>query len=222
MLDYVSMPSARAASWVYDVINVFIDALEMEVALLRRGNTSWRFYNQQLEHIRPLSAYLTRDAQHILRDFLNARPAAVERLQRHDDLRSRLEAAATAAAKQVLAESDLRARVEDARKRYLLKYPNDVPTGAYPAERHAELVAEHLINDVKDLPVQYTDAVFWKEHGADFFSVMSTPACHELQKLRQALLSYDEDLVRWLADYSFSLCQEFDIPAAPSAVTGHR
>jgi hypothetical protein len=222
MLDYGSMRSARAASWVYDVINAFIDALEMELMLLRRGNTSWRFYNRQLEYIRPLSAYLTRQAQHILRDLLNARPAVTERLQRHDDLRSHLEAMATAAAQEILTETDLRTRVEDARKRYLLNYPNDVPTGAYPSERHAELVAERLINDVKDLPAHYSDEVFWKEHGTEFFSVMSTPACQELMKSRQALLSYDEGLVKWLADYSFSLCQEFDIPAAPSAVTGSR
>jgi len=216
------MLSLRAASWVYDVINVFIDALEMEATLLRRGDTSWRFYNQQLEHIRPLNAYLTRNAQHILRDFLAARPEVAQWLGLHDDLRSRLEMAASAAAHEILAETDLRTRVEDARKRYLLKYPKDNPTGAYAAEKHVELVAEHLVNEVKELAANYTDAVFWKEHGPEFSSVMNTPACQELRNLRQALLSYDLEMIQWFAEYRFSLCQEFDIPAAPSIVTGAR
>jgi len=222
MLDFYQMTSLRAASWVYDVINVFIDALEVEATLLRRGDTSWRFYNQQLEHIRPLGAYLTRDAQHIFRDFLTARPAVWQALSAHDELCSRLEATATAAAQEVLTNTDLRSRVEGARTRYLRKHPKDVPTGAFPAEKHAELVVEHLINDVKELPARYTDAVFWKEHASEFSKVMNTPACQELRSSRQALLSYDLNVVRWFAEYSFSLCQEFDIPAAPSSVSGFR
>lgn len=212
----------RAASWVYDVINVFIDALEAEATLLRRGDTSWRFYNQQLEHIRPLSAYLTRHSQHIFRDLQLARPEVTEMLMPHDDFRSSLEAAATAAARELLAYTDLRSRVEDARKRYLAKYPTDVPTGAFSAEKHADLVAEHLINEVRELPANYTDAVFWREHGPEFLSVMSTPACRELRERRQSLLSYDEELTRWLISYSFSLCEQFNIPAAPSVVGGLR
>jgi hypothetical protein len=222
MLNCGSMTSPRAASWVHDVINVFMDALEMEAALLRRGDTSWRFYNEQLEYIRPLSAYLTRHGQHIFRDFLIARPAVAERLMPHDDLRSKLEVAATVAARELLAATDLRARVEDARTRYLLKHPKDVPTGAYAAEKHAELVAEHLVNEVKELSANYTDALFWKEHGSEFNSVLNIPVCQELRRLRQALLSYDLDVTQWLAAYSFSLCQEFDIPAASSVVTGVR
>lgn len=223
MLDCRSMLPLRAASWVYDVINVFIDALELEAALLRRGDTSWRFYNGQLEHIRPLNAYLTRHGQHILRDLQLARPEITEKLMPHEDLRSRLEAAATAAAREILAGTDLRTRVDEARKRYLAKYPKDVPTGAFSAEKHADLVAEHLVNEVKELPANYTDAVFWKEHGPEFGDVvMSTPACRELRERRQSLLSYDEELMRWLIGYSFSLCEQFNIPAAPSAIGGLR
>lgn len=216
------MSSSRAASWVYDVINVLIDALELEVTLLGRGDTSWRFYNEQLERIRPLNAYLTRNAQHILRDLLRARPEVGAALMPHDELRASLETAATAAAREILATTDLRVRVEAARERYSLKYPKDVPTGAYAAEKHADLVAEHLINEVHELPFNYTDAIFWKEHGLEFSSVMHTPACQELRRARQALLSYSQKTIEWLQEYSSSLCQQFDIPAAPSAVTGYR
>jgi hypothetical protein len=216
------MTSLRAASWVYDVINVLIDALGVEATLLRRGDSSWRFYNEQLEHIRPLNAYLTRNAQHILRDFLLARPEVGTALMQHDDLRASLEAAATAAARASLAETDLRAKVEDARKRYLLRHPKDVPTGAFTAEKLADLVAEHLVNEVEALPANYTDAVFWKEHGLELSGVVSTPALQALRRARQALLSYDQGAIEWLKEYSYSLCQQFDIPAAPSAVTGYR
>ena len=216
------MSSLRAASWVYDVINVLIDALEMEATLLRRGDSSWRFYNEQLEHIRPLNAYLTRNAQHILRDFLLARPEVGTTLMPHDELRASLEAAATVAARAILSETDLRARVEDARQRYLLKHPNDVPTGAFAAEKHPDLVAEHLVNEVHELPANYTDAVFWREHGGELSSVTNTPAFQELRRARQALLSYDQGLIQRLHAYSYSLCEQFGIPAAPSAVTGYR
>lgn len=214
--------SSRVASWVYDVINVLIDALGLEATLLGRGDTSWRFYNEQLERIRPLTAYLTRNAQHILRDLLRARPEVSAALMLHDELRASLETAATAAAREILATTDLRARVEAARQRYLLKYPKDNPTGAFAAEKHADLVTEHLINEVHALPSNYTDATFWKEHGHELSSVLHTPACQELRSARQALLSYDQKTIEWLQEYSYSLCQQFDIPAAPSVVTGYR
>lgn len=218
------MTSLRAASWIHDVINVFIDSLEMEIGLLQRGDTSWRFYNEQLERIRPMRAYLPRNAQHILRDLELARPDIDIgfALVSHDLLRASLEAAATAAAREILTKTDLRARVEAARERHLLKYPKDIPTGAFAADRHADLVAEHLVNDVTELPANHADAVFWKEHGSEFTGATSTPAFQELRRARQELLSYDQETVPWLKARGDLLRQQFDIPAAPAAVTGYR
>lgn len=206
--------SPRAASWVYDVINAFIEALEAETSFLRVGDATWRFYNSQLELLRPLKAYLSREAQHIHRDLLNARPEVGKRLAPHDAMRAQLEAAASSAAQDVLTGSDLRAKVDDARQRYAASHPADIPTGAFPQEKLADLVAEHLVNNAVDLSPRHTDAVFWREHRHEFLGYAKRPSFDLLAAHREALLAFNESVIEWLANYSFALCDEFDIPAA--------
>ena len=206
--------SPRVASWIHDVINVFIDALTAEKALLDRGNTSWRFYDQRLEHVRPAASYLSHNGQHILRDLIFEQPEVATWLRRHDETRNRLEAAATEAYAIIVGHPGFRTRVEDARKAYLVDHPHARPTGAYAPERHPDLVAEYVINRVSQLPQHYTDSEFWSLHGADLRS--AAPPVPNLDRVRSEMAESDGDAVSWFARLSLDLCKKFDVPAAPS------
>jgi hypothetical protein len=209
------MSSRRAQSWVYDVLNVFIESLETEVRLLSRGNTTWRFHSQDLEHIWPLEAYLDRDGRHILRDLLTAHPELGERISTHDALRAQLAQAATRAYHEALGNPAVRNAVEDARRRFLERLPGATPEGAYPPEKHVDIVIEHVINAVKDLPSHHTDAEFWRAHGQELSS-LSIPSLLSVRKSRGDLLAHDQEMLQWLGQLSYQLCEQFDIPAAPS------
>ena len=209
------MQPRRAASWVYDVINVLIEAFDMEVSLLSRGNLSWRFYNLELEHIRPAISYLSRDGRHILRDLLTANPSVEPMIATHDDLRQRVESTATTIHAEALNDPALRLAVEKARKTFLERFPGAVPTGAFPAEKHLDLVIERLINEIKELPPHYTDAEFWAAHRKDF-AFFNTPSLPVLRQIRSEFLKFDQTSIKWLEELSFQICTEHDIPAAPS------
>jgi hypothetical protein len=210
--------SSRVASWIYDVINVLLDAFEAESGLLARGNTTWRFFNQRLEHISPATSYLTHNGRHILRDLVREHPEVAAKIRQHDQLRDQLERAATDAYRSILAKPGFRERVEDARARFLAKHANAVPTGAFAPEKHADLIAEHLVNHIKELSPQYTDSEFWKEHGREF--VAFSPADTEFERALAGLLAFDRETQQWLETMSFELCREFDVPAAPSGSVG--
>lgn len=206
----------RAASWVYDVINVLIDALDVEVSLLSRGNLSWRFYSQELEHIQPSVSYLNRNGRHILRDLVAAKPSIERLVAEHDQLRQRVESTATAVYEEALRDPALHAAVDRARKAFFDKFPDAVPTGAFASNRHVDLVIERLINRIEELPPHHADAEFWSLHCGDFafFQPASQPV---LDRLRGELLAFDRSSIKDLEALSLQICTEHDIPAAPSA-----
>jgi len=205
----------RAASWVYDVINVLIDALDVEVSLLSRGNLSWRFYDQELEHIRPAVDYLNRNGRHILRDLIAAKPAIEALIAKHDELRQRVESTATVVHGEAIRDPALHAAVARARKAFLDQFPDAVPTGAFASDKHVDLVIERLINRIEDPPPHHTDAEFWSLHRRDFafFRPSSLPL---LDRLRGEFLAFDRASIKDLEALSLQICAEHDIPAAPS------
>jgi hypothetical protein len=214
------MQPHRAASWVYDVINVWLDALGMEVSLLSRGNLSWRFYNQELEFIRPAVSYLSRNGRHILRDLIAVKPAVASWIAEHDELRQQVESAATAVYHEGLMVPALRAAVAEARNSFLESSPGAILTGAYPAEKHLDLVIEHLINDIKELPAHQTDAEFWSTHR-NRFAFFNVPSLGALRQVRNEFLKQDQAALHQLERVSFEICTEHGIPAAPSASVGY-
>ncbi len=214
------MQPHRAASWVYDVINVLLDALDMEVSLLSRGNVSWRFYNQELEHLRPAGVYLSRDGRHILRDLIASKPVVGSLIAEHDQLRERVESTASAVYREGLADPSLRVAVDQARKTFLEKMPDATPTGAFAAERHVDLVIEHLINEIKELPSHSTDADFWAAHR-NRFAFFNVPSLGALRQIREEFLKHDQVAIERFEKLSFEICTEHGIPAAPSASVGY-
>lgn len=95
-----------------------------------------------------------------------------------------------------------------------------MPTGAFAAEQHIDLVIEHLINEIKELPAHQTDAEFWSVHR-NRFVFFNVPSLGALRQARSELLKHDQTTIDWLEKLSLEICSEHGIPAAPSASVGY-
>lgn len=209
------MTPRRAASWLYDVVNVLWDAFEAENHFLERGNSTWRFYNEQLEFILGVGAYLGRNQQHILRDFLMNHPAFEGPLSSRDVARNELARAASVVYREAKSDPRIHDAVARAREAFLAQHPSETPTGAFRPEQHVDLVIERLINEIDQLPSHYTDAAFWAAHRHDFawFNPPSRPA---LVSARERMRATNMKLIEMFNATSVAICERYDIPAAPS------
>lgn len=208
--------SPRVAAWVHEVINPLLEAFPVEISFLEVGNTTWRYYSGRPEYLRPIEGYLTPQARFILGDFLRANPDARKRLGSHDELLKHLVAAAGDAHAALMKRDDF---VNKARER-LAEFTGsssrvDYPGGAIPVVDFPKLVAERVVNAIKEVVPHYSDAKFWELHGAEFLDFGSGPEFERLRTACIALLKHDRMLYEWLGKKSFQICEEYDIPAAP-------
>ncbi len=208
--------SPRVEGWVYAVINPLLEAIPIEISFLERGNITWRFYNQQMEYLRPIAGYLTPDGRHILRDFSMANREAKTPLEKHDEFLHVAMKAAQRAHSELVNRKDFLAKVSaaltefveaDAKKTY--------PGGAFPETKFPGLVAEHVVNEVQEIPSHYTDSRFWKRYSGEFLTFAHGLPFEELQRARASLLEHDRSLLEWLEKKSYELCMRHDLPAAP-------
>ncbi len=208
--------SRRVAAWVHEVINPLLEAVPVEISFLESGNTTWRFYTEQPEYLRPIKRYIAPQARPILDDFRLANSDAAKRLARHDDLLAHLVAAALDAYRALMNREDF---VESARNRlaeFMRNSPKpEYPGGAIPEPDFPKLVAERVVNAIRELFSYHSDAKFWEHYRAEFVKFGSGPEFESLHAARDALLKYDRELYDWLHKKSFRLCEEYDVPAAP-------
>ncbi len=208
--------SPRVAAWVHEVINPLLDALPMEISFLESGNTTWRFYNGRPEYLRPIEGYIVPEARRILDDFRLANSDAKQRLRRHDELLERLIAAAGDAHKALMRRKDFVERAQN-RLAEFMQASSEVehPRGALPEADFPKLVAERVVNAIREIPSHYSDAKFWERYRDEFTAFGGCPEFDRLREARDALLKHDRQLVEWLRRKSFRLCEEYDVPAAP-------
>lgn len=158
--------SPRVAAWVHEVINPLLQALPMEIAFLESGNATWRFYNGRLEYLRPIDGYIAPEARRILDDFRLANADARKPLARHDELLENLVATAGDAHAVLMGRQDF---VERARNRLAeftpIRSGADYPGGAYPEADFPKLVAERVVNAIKEIPSYYADTKFWNSRS---------------------------------------------------------
>lgn len=206
--------SPRVASWIYGVINPLLEIIPIELSFLRKGNATFRFYNMELEFIRTVESYLSPPARHICRDFMNANTDAIQWLSDHDKHINALEIAAQKAFKVLSNKPEFLSKVKNFLEEYL-STGQGYPGGAYPDEKFPLLVAEHVVNKINSLPEHYTDYKFWTQYGKEFLKFYAGHEFNGLDKTREDLLSFDNELIDWLQKKSFQLCEQYDISAAP-------
>lgn|SRR5574337_399700 len=208
--------SPRVAAWIHEVINPLLESLPLEISFLQSGNTTWRYYSGRPEYLRPIEGYLTPQGRFILIDFCRANRDAKKRLTRHDRLLEYLIGAAVAAHASLMNREDFVRRARERLGEFRqIASGGDYPGGAILEVDFPKLVAERVVNSIKEVPPHYSDAKFWERHGAEFLDFGSGPEFERLRTARNTLLKHDQALYEWLGKTSFRLCEEYDVPAAP-------
>ena len=209
--------SPRVAAWVHEVINPLLEALPVEISFLESGNTTWRYQSGRPEYLRPIEGYLAPQARFILGDFRRADTDAGRRLAKHDELFEHLAGAAADAHAALLNREDFvsRARGRLAECPRTASSADHYPGGAIPEADFPKLVAERVVNGIKEVFSYYSDAKFWERYGAELLGFGIGPEFERLGAARNALLKHDRTLHEWLGKKSFRLCEEYDVPAAP-------
>lgn len=215
--DQPKIGPRRVASWIYEVINPLLEAIPIEVSFLEKRNPTWRFYNRELEHLRPVSGYLTHDGRHVLRDFQRAfRPDEVIQFSSHDDRLEDVCRAAEQAHGTLIAREEFVQRAREALREFMSAgQQHGYPGGSFPEERFPELVAERVVNSIVHVPSNHTDADFWRQYGAGFLRFREGDVFQKLDSVCTTLLENDRKFLEWLENKSFELCTRYDVPAAP-------
>jgi hypothetical protein len=147
-------------------------------------------------------------------DFLKSSTASRERAERHDADRDRLEGAAASACEGV--EKLLSARAANLLGDWMRERATDYPGGAVPRERFVRLLATHVVNRIRALPVQYTDHAFWARHGAEIRAIGAAAAeWSALDAAIARLLTTDREFAAGLEVKRDEILEQFDLPADP-------
>lgn len=190
----------------------------METSLLRQGNVTWRFPYRHLEYVRPMDEYLGPSGRIILEDFEHTARSLRSLREKHDELADGLRVAAAAAFDALLNRSEFQEAVRSKLGEYMARRTEtEYPGGTFSRDDFPKLVAEHVVNSVREIAPHHTDSEFWKRYGAEFLRLGSGPAFEELRGASEKLLEHDEKLAKWLRDKRRELSVQFDIPPAPVA-----
>lgn len=217
--------SERVKAWVYEVINPLYEALRLELHFLENGHITWRFWNGQLEYIRPFQEYLTPPARHNYVDFCRRNPDAAARFVEHDDVLKRLEGAAKTAHEALVAKPSFVKEVEESVESYNRVASTDrarYPSGPIERKDLPQYVAQYLVNELGELPSNHTDGELWAQHRDSFLRFIGDAELETVRKERTVLRDLDRVLQNWLLDKRFALCEQYDIPAAPLTQTMER
>lgn len=213
--------SPRVEAWIHTVINPLLESISVELSLLERGNVTWRFDSEKLAFIRPLNEYIAPPSRPNYEDFVRANRAIARFLQQHDALVMTLEQNAQVASRSLLRSQEFLYGVEQSLTAYLTRPGQQAyPGGGVPEEQFPALMAEHVVNNVQELPRHYTDSDFWKQYGATLRAFARGPEFEALRQSRDTLFKHDQLLKTKLLDLRFDLCGKYDVPAAPTSPSG--
>lgn len=208
---------------MYEVLNGVLEALPIEISLLRRGDVTWRFPYARLEYICRIPEYLSPQGRIILRDFIRANPDASGPFETHDTRVEELTEAAGEAYRALLERAEFQTLVRKALAEYMGESQvsestvqrREYPGGAFPITDFPKLVAEHVVNSIREIASHHTDSDFWRLYGDSFLRLGTGPEFERLRGRSQGLVKFDEWLTESIDEKRFALCEEFDIPAAP-------
>ncbi|HVV84519.1 MAG TPA: hypothetical protein VHE35_15730 [Kofleriaceae bacterium] len=207
--------SLRVQSWIYEAINVLLEALGRELVFLSRANLSWRFYNRQTEYLHSLESYVSPSSRPIFHDFLRANAGSQSALEGHDDLLKQATRHACAAHDALVANNVFIRSAQDRLRDYMQTPNARPPGGAFPPEQFPNLVAERVVNHIEEVPSHYTDSEFWRMYSREFLPFGQGPTFMELALAVEALHTRDVQITSWLDDKRLELCERYDLPAAP-------
>jgi hypothetical protein len=214
--------SLRARSWIYGALNPLVAALERERGRLEAGRFGWSLATRRLDGICAPAGYLPPEGQVVLEDLARAVEEGGElsdRLRRHGERVLQVEAAAGAWHAALSADATFEGWVREALGRYRAqKLSPEEPWGARGEGDLPALVAARIVAGESELPPHAPEARLMSLCGEMRQAVEARPSRAQLELVRasaQAAIDDGLELQGWLKELRFTLCERFDVPAAP-------
>lgn len=206
--------SQRAKAWVYSVINPLLEALQGENTLLASKNITWRYHTQRMEFMLPTREHIQPSARpnydDLLRGYADVKPQMEQR-----DLKLEVLSRVAVGCWEHLTKYDLLKPIVEGLLRQWKEEGNPYPGGAVPEEEFWLLIAEHVMNNAQELPYHYTNRAFWSRFRQNLLAWRMADPFSKLEKSVADLVESNETLVDRLDRARSSLCEEYNIPAAP-------
>jgi len=206
--------SQRVKAWVYSVINPLLEVLRAENTLLAAKNITWRYQTRKMEFILSTRDHIAPSARpnydDLMRGYVDVKPQVEQR----DLSLGLLSQAALECWEHLTKYNLLRPAVEGQLKQWK-EEGNPYPGGAVPEEEFLLLIAEHVMNDAEELPYHYTNRAFWSRFKRHLLAFRRGGPFPKLDKSIDELMKRNQVLLDELDRARSSLCEEYNIPAAP-------
>jgi hypothetical protein len=202
----------RAKAWIYSVLNPLMEDLRVENTLLAKKNITWRYQTAEMEFIRQTRELTSPSARPNYDDLLRGVPSLRQKMEERDGKVGVLLQAALECWKALTVY--FRSQVEHWLKQWK-EEGNPYPGGATPEGEFWLLITEHVMNNVAELPVHYTNRAFWSRFRENFLSARSGRSFPQLEQAIFELKKANGVLIETLDQTRSHLCEEYDIPAAP-------
>lgn len=202
--------SRRVAAWVYTVINPLIEALKVEKSFLKEKNWTWRYETKNLEFILPLEGYIDSASLPNFEGFLKAYPEVERKRKKHEEFRVALSENCRIAFDYLIELKTFQDKVSSSCSTY-----GEYPGGTVSERDFAKLIAQYIVNHIKDLPGYYTTSKFWARYEHEFSQFRTGKEFEKLESAGKQLENNDEKLLARLKDLRSTLCKQYDVPDAP-------
>jgi hypothetical protein len=206
--------SQRVKAWVYSIINPLLEALQGENTLLASKNITWRYHTQRMEFIVPTREHIQSSARPNYDDFLRGYAEVKPQMQQRD-LKQQVLSRAAIGCWEYLTKYDLLKPTVELHLKQWKEEGNPYPGGAVPEKEFWLLMAEHVMNNAQELPHHYTNRAFWSRFRQQLLAWRMADEFSKLEESVADLVKSNELLVDGLDRARSSLCEEYNIPAAP-------
>ncbi len=202
----------RAKAWIYSVLNPLMEDLRAENTLLAKKNITWRYQTVEMEFIRQTRELISPSARPNYDDLLRGVPPLRQAMEKRDGKVEVLLRTALECWKALTGY--FRSQVESSLKQWK-EEGHLYPGGATPEGEFWLLIAEHVINNIEELPAHYTSRAFWSRFRGNFLRARYGNTFSQLEQATVELTKANEVLIEILDQTRSHLCEEYDIPAAP-------
>jgi hypothetical protein len=211
-------------AWFDTVINPLLRGLASERNLLEKENWTWRFEQETLVSLVPVRSFIAFEALDNLEQFLHlvalANKECTPLMDRHDEQLGYLSDVCRELHRALVKSKELRDLYTRSSKDSAIPIQpggnfNSL-FGAYPQERHLDVLAEDIVNSTGLLPNYYSTAPLWNSYRKDFLVVRETPNIRQHWKAsqeagRRLSLTVNE-LAESLRDVREALSLQHDVP----------